>query len=221
MKKILLILLNASCVAGGYAIGHYTTKKKYRKLCDAEVESVKKVLSEYYESKGVTKPAVAAKEQKTNKPAKDNKLIDKDSIDYEALKKERDYSKYLNNVSQYKEERYVVKKEAPVNKVTDSAVEDGPYVISPGEFGDGEYVVKNLFFYSDGVLCDEDFNIIKNIKDTIGSEALNSFGDDDAVYVRDIKNEVDYEILKQDEKYSDVAPRASVGQFPGDDEIDD
>ena len=95
-----------------------------------------------------------------------------------------------------------------------------PYVISDVEYSEGEYNTETLHYYKDGVLCDDDFNVIKDVNGTVGSEALNSFGvyEGDAVYVRNDQHKIDYEILLEDDAYNRVAPRENIGVFPGDDD---
>ena len=95
-----------------------------------------------------------------------------------------------------------------------------PYIITPEEFADGEYDVKTLNFYSDGILADDEYTIIKDINGYVGNEALNSFGiyEQDVVYVRNDKYKIDYEILFDERKYYDVAPKGSTTAYPDDEE---
>lgn len=189
----------------GFIISNKLSSKKYKELADKEIESVKKSLELYYGKK----PAEAPSEEKENSKVekKKNQYLDRDSIDMDALRKANNeanpYHKSFANI--VKEEGYSNTK---------------PYVIPPEEFADSDWALKTLHYYVDGVLADDEMNIIKDIKGTVGDEALNSFGryEDDAVYVRDEINTIDYEILLEDKKFSDVKPKANVGVFPGDDE---
>ena len=46
-----------------------------------------------------------------------------------------------------------------------------PYVISPEEFGDfDEYTKLSLTYYSDGVLADENDEIVDDIDETVGAD---------------------------------------------------
>ncbi len=207
MNKGLIASVFSFLLGGG--IGAIVTNKilnkKYKELADKEIESVKKSLELYYGKK----PATAPSEEKENSKVenKKNQFLDKDSIDMEALRNNKNeanpYHKAFANI--VKEEEYSTTK---------------PYIIPPEEFADSDWDMKTLHYYSDGVLTDDEKNVIKDIKGTVGDEALNSFGryEDDAVYVRDEINRIDYEILLEDEKFSDVKPKANVGVFPGDDE---
>lgn len=179
--------------------------KKYKDLADKEIESVKKSLELYYGSK----PTIAPEKEKENSKEenKKNNFLDKDSIDMNSLKSKNNdanpYHKSFANIA--KEEGYSSSK---------------PYIIPPEVFADSDWNLKTLHYYADGVLADDEMNIIKDIKGTVGDDALTSFGrfEADAVYVRDEINEIDYEILLEEEKFSDVKPKANVGVFPGDDD---
>ena len=82
----------------------------------------------------------------------------------------------------------------------------GPYVITPEEFDEEGYETISLTYYADGVLTDEQDFPIEDVEDTVGNDALNSFGEyeDDSVYVRDDDKGIDYEILLDVRKYSDL-----------------
>lgn len=83
---------------------------------------------------------------------------------------------------------------------------DGPYVI-PGEmFGfNPEYDQQGLLYYADGIVTDEDHNIIENVEFTIGEASLYEFEEDsDTIYVRNDKTCCDYEVQKIYTKYSDI-----------------
>lgn len=87
--------------------------------------------------------------------------------------------------------------------------EQRPYVISPDDFGqaDEDYDLVSLIYYKDGVLTD-DFNVpIENVDDIVGLDSLKHFGEyvDDAVYVRNDKMKVEYEIIRVGGNFSDVA----------------
>lgn len=94
------------------------------------------------------------------------------------------------NYSKKKEERKSVKK---------------PYVITPEEFGE-DYETESLVYYADGVLADYYDEPIDDIDEYVGEDALNHFGEyeDDSVYVRNDEKKIDYEILRDVQKFSDV-----------------
>ena len=100
-----------------------------------------------------------------------------------------------------------------INKPEVDIVEEGeevdsvePYVISPEEYGQNDYDMFSYTYYADGVLADEADEVIEDIDDVIGIDALSHIGEEvpNAVYVRNDNNMADYEILKSPERYSDI-----------------
>lgn len=83
-----------------------------------------------------------------------------------------------------------------------------PYVITPEEFGE-DYEAESLVYYADGVLADYYDEPIDDIDEYVGKDSLNHFGEyeDDSVYVRNDEKKIDYEILRDDRKFSDVYSR--------------
>ena len=81
-----------------------------------------------------------------------------------------------------------------------------PYVIPPDEFGEVGYEQIELTYYDDGVLADDDDEIIDDPEAVVGPYALTSFGkyEDDAVFVRNDARRCDYEILADHRNYDDV-----------------
>ena len=82
-----------------------------------------------------------------------------------------------------------------------------PYIISPEDFAiDDEYTIVNLNYYIDGVLTDEDDNIVENVDDVVGLENLNHMGEyeDDALHIRNENYKCEYEILLSRRLYHDT-----------------
>lgn len=76
-------------------------------------------------------------------------------------------------------------------------------IIHPNDYGDqDDYELKSWLFWSDGVITDENDEIIEDPSKFIG-DALSHFGDyeDDSVYVRNRADKIDYEILKTEREY--------------------
>lgn len=90
-----------------------------------------------------------------------------------------------------------------INEVT----RDQHYIIRPDEFGEyDDYDTISLTYYADHILTDEDDEIVEDIEDKIGFDALNHFGEyeEDSVFVRNDRIKCDYEILLDQRKYSEV-----------------
>ena len=172
-------LSNVITFAVGAAIGSAVTykliKKKYESIAEQEIAEMR----EYYrEKKLASQQSEPVVEEKT----------DEEMDEYKAIVDERGYATGS------------LKKE-----VSDM---DEPRVISPDEFGELEYDTVSLTYYEDGVLADDMDESISDIEDLIGNDALNHFGDNeddpDAVYVRNDRMKIDYEILRDPRPYSEV-----------------
>lgn len=124
--------------------------------------------------------------------------VDKPSED-EPEDKQIDIYEYAAKLAEY---RYAEAKEEE-----DEEDPNKPYLIPPEEFDMLEgYEAVSLLYYSDGVLADDDDNVIYNEDELVGRKFANWFGEyeDDAVHVRNEKLKTDFEILMSLKKYSDV-----------------
>lgn len=83
-----------------------------------------------------------------------------------------------------------------------------PYVISPDKFGEiFEYDLVNLTYYEDEVLIDDETDDpIDDLDNTVGEDFASHFGEyeDDSVHIRNEELMIDYEILREPRKYSDI-----------------
>lgn len=166
----------------GAAIGSVVTwkilKNRYEQLIEEEIDSVKEVYAKAYDNSQCSE---------VEESEEDEAEMD----EYKALA-----TKYSNdeNESDNREEE-------------DNSM-DMPYLISPEEYADGDYEAASLWYFADGVLTDEQYNVIEDIEETVGEESLNHFGDypddPDTVYVRNDYLEVDYEICRDERFYSEI-----------------
>lgn len=183
MKKGLYLVSFAVGTLVGSAASYFVLKKKFEKIAQEEIDSVKEKFS-YKLSE-----AVIGKETEGHGP---DYVTDEDDKKAEELNKYNDVLKSTN----YGGDGDTVVKSSPSYM----------RVISPVDLGEYEYYkIVGLTYYADGVLADEDGNIV-SVHDTIGADALNCFGeyDDGAVHVRNTKRETDYEVLLDERDYSEV-----------------
>lgn len=85
-----------------------------------------------------------------------------------------------------------------------------PYMITVDEYAElDDYNTESLYYFEDGVLTDESENIIDDVEDIVGEEALTKFDEEevDSVYVRNDARKTDYEILRDMGNYYDKYPR--------------
>lgn len=169
--------------AAGAAIGSAVTwklvKTKYEQIADEEIREVK----EFYYN-------LASENEDIDEYEGDDYVPDEsEKEEYNNLVDSTGYRNYSNKKEKEEEEEVF-----------------GPYVISPEEFDTEDYETISLLYFDDGVLTDEQYNVIDDVEGLIGKDSLNTFGryEDDSVFVRDDEKKIDYEILADGRKFSDV-----------------
>ena len=106
--------------------------------------------------------------------------------------------------------------ESSVYFVREGAAEE-PYTISPDDFGEEDgYETETLTYYADGILADDQDNLIESVDKMVGIESLDKFGEyeDDVVYVRNEQYKCDYEILIDLRRWEDVVAPPKVKTRP-------
>lgn len=193
---------NLLCFVSGAAIGSIVTwkliEKKYKDLADEEIESVIETFKN--RKPRITKDDVKEKVEKVINKYKEPKEIVEDIVTSERYSIENE-----EEIDEDDESNYTINVDNDVEVIT-------PYVITPEQFGEyNEYGTKTLTYYADNVLTDEIDNPITSDEMVImiGPDALDHFGEyeDDSVYIRDEMNEMDYEILKSEKKFSEIPER--------------
>ena len=191
----------AFAFAIGAAIGSFVTwkivKTKYKRIADEEINSVKEVFARRYSEKmNKEKPNENTNQASlTLDETKQNANIQDDIAAYHEL---LDKLKYAN-----------IDVDSLIAKIGGSTVTDGPFVISPDEFGeDPNYQTVSLTLYEDGVLTDDYDDIVVDVDDLVGEESLTHFGEyeDDSVFVRNESMQTDFEILRDLRTYKECHP---------------
>lgn len=188
----------------GAAVGAGVTwkllKTKFEKIAQEEIDSVKEVFSKRYGKPELDTDELVCEDERTPEPVVED---GGPSVrDYAAVLAKNGYTDYANTVVEKKEIAAVTRN-------------DGPYVISPEEFGSNDdYETISLTYYSDGVVADDMDYRVEDLDEIIGIESLNRFGEyeDDSVFVRNDEMKIDYEILLDQRRYADVTrnPRPDV-----------
>lgn len=183
-------LTSALIFVGGAAIGSIVTwqltKETYRKLAAEEIASVREYYRGRYEGPQQSEPTKG----ETNKSA------------------------YLSKREPTKEETEMVTNYSNLTKAYTSPeneqeveYETEPYVISPDLFGElPDYNAVSLTYYADGVLADDEGNVMTDADDVVGKDFADHIGDyePDAVHIRSDWNQCDYEILAVTDRYEDI-----------------
>ena len=172
----------AAGVVAGAVAGAYLVKDKIMADAKQEIEEVR----EYYKSKKESKKEETVEEQPV-----------------EEVKEEKEYKTIVEN-SGY------VNYNKPEQITQHSVLEDEPYSIDPEEFGDKEeegWDTMTLTYFADGVLTDDTDEIVEQPEVVVGLDNLKifeEFPDATCVYVRNETWRTDFEILRDDWKWSDL-----------------
>ena len=172
----------AAGVVAGAVAGAYLVKDKIMADAKQEIEEVR----EYYKSK---------------KESKKEETVEEQPI--EEVKEEKEYKTIVEN-SGY------INYNKPEQIIQHSVLEDEPYAIEPEEFGDKEeegWDTTTLTYFADGVLVDDVDEIVEQPDVVVGLDNLKifeEFPDATCVYVRNETWRTDFEILRDDWKWSDL-----------------
>lgn len=176
--------------AVGALVAWKVLEKKYDKLIDEEIESVKESFSRMYKD-GNTEPeeeptVIDGDEITTGK-------IDPEQLSIREYKQIIKESKYTNYSGMGEE---------------DNVVSEKPYVIAPDDFDElYGYEAISLTYYADGVLTDAMSNeLVEDVDNVVGADFADHIGDyeESAVHIRNDRLKADYEILCDLRNYSDV-----------------
>lgn len=208
-NKLFNVVLFAAGVAIGSAVTWKLVKTKYEQIAQDEIDSVK---SEYtslmQKMKNKLQEDVANNdnsddEDDVEEDLSHGKIAEDDGVQ-ESLK-----IKYYNLASKYRssDDDEDDTEEGGTGDSDEAQYINGPYVISPDDFrcSPPGYNAQALDYYSDGILADG-WGVQVDIEDTIGEDALEHFGEyvDDIVYVRNERNEIDYEVTQDPRTYAEA-----------------
>lgn len=209
-NKLFNVILFTAGVAIGSAVTWKLVKTKYEQIAQEEIDSVK---SEYtslmQKMKSKLQEDVANNDNSDDEDDIEEDLthgkITKDEGIQESLK-----IKYYNLSSKYRssdDDDEDDTEEGGTGDSDEAPYINGPYVISPDDFrcSPPGYNAQALDYYSDGILADG-WGVQVDIEDTIGEDSLQHFGEyvDDIVYVRNERNEIDYEVTQDPRTYAEA-----------------
>lgn len=192
MSKTHFAMFMAGVTVGAAAAWLYA-KKYYEQIAQDEIDSVKAAFAD-------------RKDFIINKQPTEGIEANKKKADMAKLKP--DIVNYASKLQEHGYTNYSAKNEKIDEQEDSNSMVEGPRIISPEEYGEIDgYAQLNLTYYSDGTLADDGDEIIDDIDETVGSDFAEHFGDyeDDSVFVRNTRLKCDYEILKDNRSYADVA----------------
>ena len=197
--------------AAGSLVTWKLIEKKYMEMADDEIRSVKEMYRSRAnhvtddEVRDISKQFVEEERSQIHYVPDDTgkELINKLNnltATYASNDEKPDYTAY----SQAKEKHNVFDDAMPTEP---EVKHDEPYVIDPTEFGEfSEYEQRELTYYKDGVICENDTDMIDPY-DIFGDlDVGDHFGEyeNDRVFVRDDRRLVDYEILRDERTFMEV-----------------
>ena len=173
----------AAGVVAGAVAGAYLVKDKVMADAKQEIEEVR----EYYKEK-MSKQEVKEEETVVEEKQEEVKVEEYQEI----TKQYTNYNKPIEPIGNY------------------AMPEDEPYAIEADEFGDKEeegWDTMTLTYFADGVLVDDVDEVIEQPDVVVGLDNLKVFEEfpqATAVYVRNETWRTDFEILRDDWKWSDL-----------------
>ena len=182
VKDILVFALGVGVgIGASYKFISDKLTAKHEKDISKEKESIKKTYSEYYgKNESEDKKKTEEAKEKKDKKAEDNVI-----------------KKYEELAAEYSEE--------VASTVTDSpeAMADDVYEITDDEYGEIGYEELDLFYYRNGVLTDDNDEIMEDVEiaTSIGSTDIldNRKSDGTYCYIRNDELQIDYCVEMVDE----------------------
>ena len=205
-----LSFLAGAAVSGlsAWLITKKVCEEKYSAIADEEIKSVKE---------NFTSPKVeAAKkfiEEKKNNELKNTSVKAKNATSKPSLS---EYAKNIKAYVNYSDSES--KEEIGSNGLKRISFKPSGkiMVIEPEEYGeDEEYEQIELTLYADGIIADEDNEIIEDVKGIIGAGNIQRMGEyeEDALHIKNEPRKAYYEILRDVKKYEDATGKKLPESF--------
>lgn len=192
-------LFNVFLFTAGAAVGSVVTwkvvKTKYEQILQEEIDSVKETWAHLNQQKAdddvSDEEGCVADEEVSEIEEEENPEV----IEYHKL------------ASRYKQPGEETENDTEGGGDEEVPYINGPYVITPTEFADGNYDhdIYCLTYYSDGVLSNDWYEEL-DVDETIGLDSLEHFGDhaEDVVHVRNERLRADYEVVRDYRTYAEM-----------------
>lgn len=196
--------INALMFTAGAAIGSVVTWKvletKYEQRVQEEIEVVKEALIAMNNACEESPEEETEDEEEGDASSEDYHQVNWEELE-DLNEEDEELEEYAELTNLYSNEKGGAEK-VRVKK---------PYVISPYDFGElDDYRKIDLTYYADGILEDDDGEIVTDVDELIGEGSLNTFGEyeDDAVFVRNERLQTDFEILKDYRTYEEATGKS-------------
>jgi hypothetical protein len=183
--------------AAGAVIGSAVTwvilKSKYEQRVQEEIETVK----EAFISMNSAQDQSEETEDEEEKTSEEYHQVNWDELeDLDEDETDEEFEEYAELANLYSDEK------GGAEKVEAKK----PYVISPYDFDENGFRTMELTYYEDGVLEDENHEIVTDVDDLLGKGSLDTFGEyeEDSVFVRNEKLGIDFQILRDPRTYEEA-----------------
>lgn len=187
--------INVLMFAAGAVIGSAVTWKiletKFEQRIQEEIETVKEAFIE------MNRTEETESEDEEEEASEEYHQVNWDELeDLDEDETDEDLEEYAELTNLYSSEKGGAEK-VEVKK---------PYVISPYDFDENGFRTMELTYYEDGILEDENHEIVTDVDDLLGKGSLNTFGDyeEDSVFVRNEKLGIDFQILRDPRTYEEA-----------------
>ena len=208
-------VIGATC---GFASGWFISQKRCLAATDKEVESVKEKLEkEYKRELDEARKEIADLKNITGSFRESNDKGKKSPVQalsndlQQKQKEDTEKKKYYNYAKQYTSQ--------PSTR-NDASDDDKPFVLSGEQeaFETGKEIL-GYTYYSDGVLTDENDNVVNDIDGRVGINNIKNMSDDlPYVYVCNPKTSGVYEICYDDRTYTEAVGKRSLEASEDEDE---
>lgn len=195
-KKLFNVLLFTAGAAIGSVVTWRVVKARYERIVQEEIESVKETWARMNrEDDDSSVVDDNDEDEDEDEDASDDEDVDPVMIDYYKL------------ANKYKGSDDKIENSEEGGGDDEVPYINGPYVITPNDFGDGNYDHDTYYltYYSDGVLSNDWYEKL-DVDETIGQDSIEHFGEyaEDNLHVRNERLKADYEIVRDCRKYADM-----------------
>lgn len=224
-RNLLVSIAFVVGAATGVAATFTYAKKKYAKIAQEEIDSVKEIYSKKPKKDDSEEIDEAEEETYYDRPEIEDEPEEECVEEFrpatpeEAKAYERATRHYreLAEVDEKTLEEKVREKSINIvrdcNRITseggNKVLADKPYIIKPNEFGEQDYDEVTLVYYANGKFTSYDTGDLMDefeIEDAIGDiDPSMHFGDyeEDSVFIRNDERGIDYEVLRDEDPYEE------------------
>ena len=226
-RNLLVSIAFVVGAATGVAATFTYAKKKYAKIAQEEIDSVKEIYSkkpkkdDAEEIDEIEEEIYYDRPEIEDEPEPEEEFVEEfrpaTPEEVKAYERATRHYRELAEVDEKTLEEKVREKSINIvrdcNRITseggNKVLADKPYIIKPNEFGEQDYDEVTLVYYADGKFTSYDTGDLMDefeIEDAIGDiDPSVYFGDyeEDSVFIRNDERGIDYEVLRDEDPYEE------------------